>query len=243
MQLFQKNKFYNKTIYIFLCLILLTNACENNDDFEQKAPPRTESRRALVDANVINESDKTIFEATFYYDISEIVDGKEVRGFGKNIIKVNDPKLNDIELKESTNSRSQISYTGEIPNTENIYELSFSPNDNLQAKHKINIDPIFTDEQKIRFKKGSKNELKLSRISNKAELPILVWIEKNEKMTPVSVGYDNGKLIVKKNALDSFPVGTTKMEIKFETNQNSRENNKSIMKLDYLIRREIEIYE
>lgn len=243
MPLIQINKFYIKIVLLLLFAIFLTSSCETQADFEQKGPGKQESRRVLVDINVVSSADKTVLEALFYYDISEIVDGKEIRGFGKNVIKVNDAKLAGTQLKETKDEKDRIIYTTEISNEKKEYELSFTVNENLQAKHKLEIDPLYIEDKDIRLKKSEAKEYKLSRKATESELPVIVEIKnEDENFIPASVGYDNkGAIFFNATSLQPFPNGKRDMRITFETNSSKRLSNRSIERFDYTIKREIEI--
>ncbi len=233
-----------KLVILFLFSILILTSCDNSAEFEEKAPPKKESRRVLVDVKVTSFADKTTFDALFYYDITEIVDGKEIQGFGKDVIKVQNAKLGDKELKESKNEAGQIIYTTEIPNEVKEYELTFTPNENMQAKHKIEIDPIFISEKVVQVKRVERKEFKLSRLPTNSELPMIAEMKNaNGKFMPARIGYENESIAIGETSLNPFKNENSEMRIRFESNRGSRDKNKSIGKFDYVIQREVKIAE
>ncbi len=249
MRLLWKNRYYLQITVLVILGSLISFGCESaaeikEKEFETKGPPKQESIRPLVDVRVISSDNKTEFEAIFYHDISEILNGQEIKGFGKNIIKVNNPKLGDIELKESENQRGWTVYSTEVSNETKEYELTFSPSKNLESAHKIKLEPIIILEKDLRFKHGKSYELKLSREPAAGELPAVVEIKnQSDKFLPTTVRYVNGSLKLDDASLNPFRKGKTDLYVRFETIPHTRESNKSIMNLNYVIRREIEIVE
>lgn len=170
-----------------------------------------------------------------------MVDGKEVTGMEKEIVKVNDAKLGEINLKESKDAKNRIIYTSEIPNEKKEYELTFSPNENLTSMHKIKVDPMFITEKNIKLEKSKTHELELSRKAIKGELPAIVEIKKKDDFLPARVEYLSQKLFFQANALRPFPSGENTLSVRFETISNERDTNKSIRYMNYIIKKSFTI--
>lgn len=71
----------------------------------------TEQKTDEIMADILVRSGgKPTVEITFYTPISEIVNGKENKGFGKNVIAVQDPQFNGSPLTAGTNLSGQPIY-------------------------------------------------------------------------------------------------------------------------------------
>lgn len=92
--------------FLILTLLLGVYACE-----KKPSRPPTENKAEEVVADILVRSgEKPSIEITFYTPISEIVNGKENRGFGKNVIAVQDPQFNGTPLTAATNLSNQPMY-------------------------------------------------------------------------------------------------------------------------------------
>jgi hypothetical protein len=60
--------------------------------------------------------DQPVIEITFYRDISEVVNGKTNKGFGKNVVAVYDPLFNGIAMTNATNLSGQPIYKTDVAN-------------------------------------------------------------------------------------------------------------------------------
>lgn len=75
-------------------------------------PPPAEAKPEEVMADILVRAsgDTPLIEITFYTPISEILNGKENKGFGKNVIAVQDPQFNGSPLTAATNLSGQPVY-------------------------------------------------------------------------------------------------------------------------------------
>lgn len=80
-----------------------------------KPEPRDEKADEVrADVLVRSGGGSSAIEITFYTPISEILNGKENKGFGKNVIAVQDPRFNGTPLTQATNLSKQPFYKTDI---------------------------------------------------------------------------------------------------------------------------------
>ena len=136
-------------------MIFLTNifGCDGTKNSE----PSKDS--IFADVMVKKVSEKTTAQFTFYRDISEIVNGKEIKGFGKSPVVVDFPKINGAEIKQVESKDVSKIYSAEIEGVEKDYTITFSRKDG-EYQSVININsndlskPIRTEfERKMSGKK------------------------------------------------------------------------------------------
>lgn len=95
--------------------VLLIQSCGSTKPAPVKPDQKIED--VMADVLVRPGEGKASIEITFYTQISEIVDGKENKGFGKNVIAVEDPKLNGHPLMSGTNLSNQPVYKTDVSKT------------------------------------------------------------------------------------------------------------------------------
>lgn len=64
----------------------------------------------MADVLVHTVDGKPTIDVTFYWPISEVLGGKENKGFGKQVVAVGDPKFNDATLEQIQNLSGQPMY-------------------------------------------------------------------------------------------------------------------------------------
>lgn len=228
--------------------VLILTGCESAADikereFEKNAPPKQENMRVLVDAIVTSEGEKTEFVAKFYHDISKILDGQEVRGVGKDVLNVNSPKLAELELTEAKDGKKDTIYSAKIPSEPKEFELTFSPNENLESKHKLSINPITIEAKSIKLTKSNKNQIQLSRKLSDDEQASLAFeiADGKEKLIKVSSDKNSDKLDFYGESLLDLKNGNTNLVITIKSDRSQREKNKSVSELSYIIRKSVQI--
>ena len=99
---------------ILFALLILAFGCgpaANNNK------PDTEASDELM-ADILTRSagNQTTIEITLYRDLAEILDGKINKGFGKNVVAVENPQFNGVEMTPATNLSGQPIYKAEMAN-------------------------------------------------------------------------------------------------------------------------------
>lgn len=130
-----------KILNLTTLLFFLANAfgCHGQ---KPAAPPEN---WILADVIVKKDGGKPTAQFVFYRDISEVVDGKEIKGFGKSPVIVDFPKINGLAMKEIVNKEivnkdAPKLYLAEIENTAQDYTITFSRKDG-EYQAVIRIDP------------------------------------------------------------------------------------------------------
>lgn len=103
-------------------------------------PPRPSENSILAEVSVQKDGAKTTAKFMFYQDISEVVDGKEIKGFGKNPVVVDFPKINGLAMKEIVNKDAPKMYQAEIEKAAQDYTVTFSRKDG-EYQSIIHLDP------------------------------------------------------------------------------------------------------
>ncbi|WP_156781947.1 hypothetical protein [Leptospira tipperaryensis] len=125
-----------KTLRWIYCIFLILSSLFCIDPKKNDA----EKNHSLFSDILVNKTNEKIrLEFTFYREISEILNGRENRGFGKAPLVVDFPKINGEPLIESQRQGLKI-YSIEIENVERDYTISFMRKDGLY-KGVIRIDP------------------------------------------------------------------------------------------------------
>lgn len=83
----------------------------------------------FADAVVKKDGEKLTAQFIFYRQISEILNSKENKDFGRSPVIVDFPKLNGVEMKEVKTSDIQKVYLAEIENVEKDYTSKFMRKD------------------------------------------------------------------------------------------------------------------
>lgn len=99
-----------KYLFLFLFALALVG-CGSSPEAANTAQAETELMADIIIRPAPNQS---AVEITFYYPISEIVNGKESKGFGKKVIAVEDPKFNDTPLTPAMNLANQPIYKSDV---------------------------------------------------------------------------------------------------------------------------------
>lgn len=82
-----------------------------------------------ADVIIKKDGEKIVGQFNFYSPISEILNGKENRGFGKSPLIVDFPKLNGIEMQEKKINDSYKVYLAQIESLDKDYTVTFSRKD------------------------------------------------------------------------------------------------------------------
>ncbi len=109
-----------KIMGLFLLIASLLNC---------STPKKGESYPFAAEVLIKKDGEKLTAQFMFYMPISEIVNGKKNRGFGKSPIVVEFPKLNGFEMKEVQTSETKKSYLAEIENVEKDNTVTFMRKD------------------------------------------------------------------------------------------------------------------
>ena len=81
-----------KTVY-FLFLILLGTCSSDNSNSKPASGGNPPDDRIMAEIAPTSRGNQFDIEVFFYLDISEIVDGHEIRGFGKKPLTAKDPSI------------------------------------------------------------------------------------------------------------------------------------------------------
>ena len=100
-------------LIILLTLFFLAVACGSGSYNANSADP-DELRADIIIRPAPNQP---VIEITFYRDISEAVNGKTNKGFGKNVVAVYDPLFNGVAMTNTTNLSGQPIYKTDVGNT------------------------------------------------------------------------------------------------------------------------------
>jgi hypothetical protein len=103
---------------------------------------------------LVKKDDRGIrVELMFYRDLSKIVNGKEIKGFGKNPVVVGFPKINGVEMREIVSRDVLKIYSTEIEDPEKDHTVTFRRKDGeYQAIIRLNPDQL-SQPVKARFKR------------------------------------------------------------------------------------------
>ncbi len=94
----------------------------------------------FADILVKKDGEKLTAQVMFYRPISEILNGRENKGFGKNPVVVSFPKINNVEMKQVESKDFSKIYSAEIESVEKDYTVTFSRKDG-EYKSVIHINP------------------------------------------------------------------------------------------------------
>ena len=100
-------------LIILLTLLLAAGACgtaANNAN-------STEADELRADIIIRPAPNQPVIEITFYRDIAEAVNGKTNKGFGKNVVAVDNPLFNGSAMTNATNLSGQPIYRIDLANT------------------------------------------------------------------------------------------------------------------------------
>ena len=99
-------------LIVLLTLLFLTAAC----GFSGSNANSFDGDELLADILIRPAPDQPVIEITFYRDISEVINGKTNKGFGKNVVAVYDPLFNGIAMTNATNLSGQPIYKTDVAN-------------------------------------------------------------------------------------------------------------------------------
>ncbi len=97
--------------------------------FNCSTPKKTETYPFSADVLIKKDGEKLTAQFMFYAPISEILNGKENRGFGKSPLIVDFPKINGVAMKEVKTSETTKMYLAEIESAEKDYTVTFMRKD------------------------------------------------------------------------------------------------------------------
>lgn len=107
-------------------------------DFHKKGEEKSDAY-FFSDVFIQKDKGKIDLKFTFYREISEILNGRENKGFGKAPLVVDFPKIDDVLMKETATNGIRI-YSAEIENKPKEHFISFMRKDGLY-KAKFRFDP------------------------------------------------------------------------------------------------------
>jgi hypothetical protein len=102
--------------------------------------PAPEPDQIMAEVTVKKEGEKTLARIMFYRPISEILNGRENKGFGKSPVVVDFPKINGAPMKEIEAPNVQKMYTAEIEPAAKDYTVTFMRKDG-EYRAVVRIDP------------------------------------------------------------------------------------------------------
>jgi hypothetical protein len=99
-------------LIVLLTIFFLTAACGSSGSNANSS----DGDELRADILIRPAPDQPVIEITFYRDISEVVNGKTNKGFGKNVVAVYDPLFNGIAMTNATNLSGQPIYKTDVAN-------------------------------------------------------------------------------------------------------------------------------
>lgn len=97
-------------LIISLTLLFIAAACGPATNKGDNA----DTDELLADIMIRPAPNQPVIEITFYRDIVEVVNGKTNKGFGKNVVAVDDPQFNGVAMKAATNLSGQPIYKADV---------------------------------------------------------------------------------------------------------------------------------
>lgn len=140
-----------KIITLTSLSLILTNIFSCN---QSKASALSDNS-IFADVSVKKDGEKLTAQFIFYRQISEILNGKENKGFGRSPIIVDFPEMNGVEMKEVKNSDIQKIYLAEIENVAKDYISKFMRKDG-EYHAIIRINPIDVKPITAEFRRTEK---------------------------------------------------------------------------------------
>ncbi|PJZ43000.1 hypothetical protein CH370_00750 [Leptospira kmetyi] len=119
-------------VFLFLSLVLLScsNLLKNDEE---------RTNILFSEIQIRKERERIHLRFTFYREISEILNGKENKGFGRTPLAVDFPKIDERPMQETETKGIRFYFT-EIENIKKEYSISLMRKDGLY-KAKFHFDP------------------------------------------------------------------------------------------------------
>ena len=116
-----------KTLY-FLFLILLGTCSSDNSNSKPAPGNNPADDRIMAEIAPISHGNQFDIQVFFYLDISEIVDGHEIRGFGKKPLTVKDPSIDKKPMRSVERPTNITSYVATVDRIDQDLKIIFEMN-------------------------------------------------------------------------------------------------------------------